>query len=149
MSEETKAAEETAAAENGEAQDSGLVKTDGSGNELDYKEMGAQLEGFTEGEEMTGDYYDFEEGESSRFWVTGVAKLNAKGEQGKTINAIRLMTKDGKHVVAGDVVIRTTLEDIALNVVETRKPVPVLIECTGSTTSAAGEYKLFKIKELN
>lgn len=138
--------------------------------EQELESLVDQLDDLQEGPEMTGDYYKFQPGDKMRCWVTGYKEMLSKNPkeraEGRMIKAIKLLGKfpvrndngedtgetKTQQIVTAEAVIRSTLEKTAIeveNAGDSKAIVPVLIECTGSTTSANGDYKTFKIVRLS
>lgn len=82
----------------------------------------ANLKTMKAGINIAGNVHNFSAGETIRGYVAGIKKMVDKSDETKMISAIRFVmespSKDGKAVtvILSDVVIRTTLEDVAIGV---------------------------------
>ncbi len=114
-----------------------------TGEVLDIAAMGQKLSTMKKGMEITGEYIEFEEGKEVNVYVIGLSKMTALDGDEK-IDAIRMLTEDGRFVINADAVVRSTLHEHA----KVGKPVPVSILCTGKAGPVGRQYKTFKIHPL-
>ena len=112
---------------------------------LNPEETGALLKGLQKGGEITAEMYEWEVGESERFFIVGTKKLRSLEDEEKLITAITAINTEGKKVILYDAVLRNNLLDIA----ESGKPTPVEIVCTGiNDDNKKRQYKTFEIFSL-
>jgi hypothetical protein len=112
---------------------------------LDPKETGALLKNLERGGEITAEMYEWEEGETARFFIVGTRKIRSLEDEEKTITCITAINEEGKKVILYDAVLRNNLLDIA----ESGKPTPVEIICTGiNDDNKKRIYKTFEIYQL-
>lgn len=116
---------------------------------ISVEEMSAQLKEMQPGMELTGEYYKFEVGEECRMHLIGTTKMNSLSDEGGQIDALRLLTEDSKFVVTAEVVLRSTLADVAKKAEKDKKPVGILIQCTGQKGPVGQQYKTFKVFPLS
>ena len=101
------------------------------------------------GIEITGEYYQFEEGEEVDFYIIGVKEMTAMNEPDKKIDAIALIDGNGDTYITAEIVLRSTLGPVANQIASgEKKPMPVRVVCTGSTKGPKGSYKTFKVNML-
>ena len=130
-------------AENDDKQD-GLAKTE-QFQQMDIADMAKSLKGLEEGIEVTGEYYKFVEGEEIRCYLVGMTKIASKNkesgdDQGK-VPAVRLLFADETFKVCASTMLVGVLSEFPI-------PSPVKIIKTGTETSPAGDYDVFKVYPL-
>ena len=140
MSETTEAAKEAAKKESAE------VTVD---QPLNVEEMVKRLPKLTEGLELTGEYYQFEESEVVRCYFVGLTKIGSRfdaanpspnGEEVK-IPAVRLLFDDGSFKICASAMLVGVLSEFT-------PPMAVQIVKTGTETSPKGDYGTFKVHPL-
>lgn len=110
------------------------------------------LKTMEEGIPLNGEFLNLEVGEELRCYVicpTTVDALN--GEVGEKSPAIKLLSSEGRVVIAANAMIVSTLMEIAKECQTSGFPAPFSITCTGQEASKnfkGGSYKTFDIKPL-
>ena len=112
---------------------------------LNAEALVAQLDSFKGEMELTGEYFNPEEGEEVKAWYIGNTTMNAIDGAGK-IDAVRLMLADKSMAITASAVIVGTLSDLPITS-------PVKIVKTGERKLAGGkvlkEYKVSLLQSLS
>lgn len=119
------------------------------GKQVELAKLDKMLEEMEEGEELTADYFEIEEGESVRAFVIGKRKFkktNDKGEE--TVSDAILMYVGGKKVIAAQAMIVSNLLDVAEKAEQNGTITPVQIEFLSKEKAAVGKVHKFRVTLL-
>lgn len=108
------------------------------------------LDGLVEGDDITADYFEIEEGEEVRAVVIGKRKFKPQVQEGqpeKMLDAI-LLYAGGKKVIAAQTMLVSNLMDAAIKAEEKGIVTPVVIVYEGKEKAKVGHYDKFKIAYL-
>lgn len=119
------------------------------GKQVELAKLDRMLDEMEEGEELTADYFEIEEGESVRAFVIGKRKFkktNDKGEE--TVSDAILMYVGGKKVIAAQAMIVSNLLDVAEKAEQNGTITPVQIEFLSKEKAAVGKVHKFRVTLL-
>lgn len=118
-----------------------------TGKEMSVAEVFAQMDKADVGLELGSDYFKLEGGESERVIFVEMTEINKiNSTDGEMVEAVKLLTKNGRYAINADKVIVSTCRALAA---KGRSNVPLQITCKGEVKGKSGfKYKEFAINEL-
>lgn len=118
-----------------------------TGKEMSVADVFAQMEAAEIGLELGSDYFKLEGGESERVIFVEMTEINKiNSTDGEMVEAVKLLTKNGRYAINADKVIVSTCRALAA---KGRNNVPLQITCKGEVKGKSGfKYKEFAINEL-